>query len=133
MIEDEYGVGQIRLDRTDIRRRHVDGHRFDLGPAALQAFPEGFQGFDALAVSHEHHRPRVQVQDHRQVTLPPADGDFIDGDLPQVVELDPAEFAAEIPLLDVLDEVPTHLQMPATSRMVIWRDNSRTYRSKAWV
>ena len=43
--------------------------------------------------------------------MPPADGDFIDGDLPQVLEFDPAELAAQVAVLDVLDEVPADVQM----------------------
>jgi hypothetical protein len=40
-----------------------------------------------------------------------ADGDFINGDLTQVLELDPAELATQITVLDVLNEIPTDLQM----------------------
>ena len=81
------------------------------GPAALEPFPEGFEGLDAFAVAHEHDRSLSQVQDHRQVPMPPADRDFVDRDLSQVLERDAAELGAQIPLLDVLDEVPADLQM----------------------
>ena len=37
VIEDEDGLGQMRLDGTDIGRRHVDGHGFDLRPGSVGA------------------------------------------------------------------------------------------------
>ena len=45
------------------------------------------------------------------VQMAPANGDFIDGDLTQALEFDAAEPAAQVPFLDVLDEVPADLQM----------------------
>ena len=111
VIEDEDGLAPIRLDRVAIGRRPVHRHGLDLGRAAFQAFPEGFESIGPFALSHKHDRPGFQVQDHRPVSIPPADGDFIDRDPTQVLELDAAEPAAQGAFLNAFDQVPTHLEM----------------------
>src|SRR5262249_60393668 len=63
-------------------------------------------------VAHEHHRPAVQVHHDGQVPVPPGDGDLVDGDVPQVLELGPGVPPGQVALLDVLDQVPAHVQVP---------------------
>ena len=77
-----------------------------------QALPERLQGLGALAVADEDHRAAAQVQDHGQVAMPLADGDLVDGDLLELLQLGLAEAALDrCALLDVLDDVPTDLQV----------------------
>ena len=91
--------------------RHVGGHGLDLGPGTTQPLPERLQGLDAFAVADEHHGPGEQIEDHGQVAVPLADGDFIDGDLLELVQLGLAEAALQGAGLDVLDGVPTDLEV----------------------
>jgi hypothetical protein len=57
------------------------------------------------------HRPGQQVQDHGEVVMPLSDGDLVDGDLLELVQLGLAEAALQGAGLDVLDGVPTDLQV----------------------
>jgi hypothetical protein len=61
------------------------------------------------------------------------DGDLVDGDAPQVLELGLGEAPRQVALLDVLDQVPADAQVGGTSRMVILRESSRTYLSNLLV
>ena len=81
------------------------------GPAGPQPLPERLQGVGPLAVADEHHRAAVQVQHDRQVAVALADGDLVDGDVPQVLELGLGIAARQVALLDVLDQVPADAQV----------------------
>ena len=74
-------------------------------------FQNGFSASPALAVADEDDRPALEVQDDRQVAVSLGDGDLVDGDLPQVLELGLGVAAAEVALLDVLDDVPADAQV----------------------
>src|SRR5207244_9001620 len=93
--------------RVDVGGAHVGGDGLDLGPGPPQPPPEGRQGVPALAPADMDHRPALQIQHDGQVAVPPADGDFVDGELPEVLQLGAAEAAGQVLLLDLLDEVPT--------------------------
>jgi hypothetical protein len=101
----------MRLDGADIGWRHVHGDGLDLRATAFQAFPEGFEGIGPLPISHKHDRPRFQVQDHRQVSMPSTDRDFIDRDPTEMLELNTTEPAAQGTFLNALNQVPTDPQM----------------------
>ena len=111
VIEHVYGPRQVVAHRPDVGRRHVRGHRFDLGPRPPQPPPERLEGIDTLAVADKHHRSGEQVQHHRQVAMALADGDLVDGDLLELVQLGLAETLLQGAGLDVLDHVPAHLEM----------------------
>ena len=111
VVEDVDRVRQVVPHGPDVSRGHVGGDGGDPGPRPPQAFPEGFQGLHALAVADEHHGAGQQVEDHGEVMTPLADGDFVDGDLLELVQLGLAEAALQTAGLDVLDGVPTDLEV----------------------
>src|SRR5512135_1714756 len=110
-VEDDRRLGQMGRDRLAVGRRHVHRHRLDLRLAALEPLPEGLQCLGPLAVADEDHRSAVQVQDDGQGAVPLGDGDLVDGESAQVLELGPGEAAGEVALLDVLDHVPADAQV----------------------
>ena len=111
VVEDMHRPGQVVAHRPDVGRRHVGGHGLDLGTRTPQPLPERLQGVGAFAVADEHDRPGEQVEDHGEVAVALADGDLIDGDLLELVQLGLAEAALEVAGLDVLDGVPTDLEV----------------------
>src|SRR3954454_10206478 len=104
-------LGQVVTHGPEVGGRHIGRHRLDPGPSPAQAFPEAFQGFDAFAVADEHHGAAVEVEHHGDVAMSLADGDFIDGDLFELVQLGFAEAPLQVAGLDVLDGVPTDLEV----------------------
>jgi hypothetical protein len=53
----------------------------------------------------------LEVQDQGQVAMPLADGDLVDGDVPQVLQLRPGEPPRQVALLHVLDQVPADAEV----------------------
>jgi hypothetical protein len=91
----------VSLRSRNYRRRPCPrcGHSLDLRLAATEPLPKGLQRFGPLAIADEHHRSAVQVQDHRQVAVPLGDGDLVDGEVAQVLELGLGEATREVALL----------------------------------
>jgi len=110
-VEHQRGVRQMGRDGIDVGRRHVRGHRLDLGPGTPKPNPEILQGIPAFSPPHMHHRPAFQVQDDCQVHVSLGRGNLVDGDLPQVFQLGLAKPPLEVPFLDLLDHVPTDTQV----------------------
>src|SRR5665213_844234 len=109
-IEHVTGARQKRGYGGHVSRRHVRGHRFDLRARRAHALPKGRQRVAPFAFADMDHRTAFQVQNHRQVAMSLTDGDFVDRDPPQVLELGPAEPPLQVLLLDLLDAVSyTHL------------------------
>ena len=106
-----FALGRLVRTACLIPPRHVHGHRLDLGPAGPQPLPERLQRIGPLAIADEDHRPALQVHDHRQVAVPLGDGDLVDGDGPEVLELGLGEAPRQVALLDVLDQVPTDVEV----------------------
>ena len=77
-----------------------------------QSFPEGFKGIGALAVADEYDGAAFEVEDHGDVAVAFLHRDLIDGHIPEVLEDRPGELLLEVPLLDILDDVPRHMEMP---------------------
>ena len=96
VIEHMHRPGQVVAHGPDVGGRHVGGHGLDLGPGAPQPLPEGFQGVDAFAVADEHDGAGEQIEHHGQVAMSLADGDLIDGDLLELVQLGLAEAALQV-------------------------------------
>src|SRR5262249_8722639 len=71
---------------------------------------ERLQRVGPLAVADEDHRPALQVHHHRQVAVPLGDGDLVDGDGVQVLELGLGKAPLQVALLDVLDQVPADVE-----------------------
>ena len=111
VIEDVDDVGEVFADGPDVGLAHVGGHGTDLGPRRAEPLPEGHQGLNALAVADEDHRSGEEVQDHGKIAVALADRDFIAGDLLQLPQFRGAEPARKRRGLNVLDGVPTHLQV----------------------
>ena len=90
-----------------------------------QPLPEGLQRVSPLAVADEDHRTAFKVQDDRQVAMALGDGDFVDGDLAEVLELGLGVAAGRSRFWMSLTTSQLTPRWRATSRMVIRRDNSR--------
>jgi hypothetical protein len=54
-------------------------------------FQKGFNASPPLAVANEDDRPALEVQDDRQVAVPLAHGDLVDGDLAEILDNVPAD------------------------------------------
>ena len=65
------------------------------------SFPEWLQGVGALAITDEDDRAAFQVQHHREVAVPLADRDLVDGQQTQVPQLRLGEMLFQMALLDV--------------------------------
>ena len=81
--------------------------------AAAQPPPEGVQRVATAAVTDEHHRGGLQIEHHREVPPPLADGDLVDGDPSEPAELGSGEAVLEVAFLDVFDDVPADPEMRA--------------------
>ena len=110
---------------TDIGWRHVGGHRLEAHFLTFEPSPERLQGLGAFAVADEDHGPAFQVQDHRQVAVPFADGDFVDGDLLELVQLGRAKRRCRCRFWISLMMSQLTPKCRATSLMVMCRDSSR--------
>ncbi len=111
VIEHVDRFGQVVTHRADVRLRHVGGHGDDLGAGATQALPQRLEGSDAFAVADEDDGAADQVEHHGQVAVSLADGDFIDGELLELVQLGLAEATFQRAGLDVLDGIPADLEV----------------------
>src|SRR5258707_13393805 len=107
----DLGSGQVVTDGPRIGGRQIGSHRLDLGPTATQSSPERFERRTAFAIAHKHHSPREKIENYRQVLLPLANADFVDGDLLEVLQLGVAETPCQRTSLNILDDVPAHLQV----------------------
>ena len=80
-------------------------------PLGRSRFQNGFSASAPLPSPTKTTAAALQVQDHRQVAVPLGDGDLVDGDVPQVLELGLGEPPRQVALLDVLDQVPADAQV----------------------
>jgi hypothetical protein len=78
VVEDDLRLGQVGRHRRPVGRRHVHGHRRDLGPAGPQPLPERLQRAGPLAIADEgvDRRPdtALAVGDDRLSRLDPGPG-----------------------------------------------------------
>jgi hypothetical protein len=65
----------------------------------------------AFSLAYVNHHSRFEVQDDGQMPITTANGNLVDGDLPQVSELRFAEAPLQIVLDDFLDHIPTDAQV----------------------
>ncbi len=115
-VEDDLHLAQVRRRRRLVGCRYVHGHYLDLGSAGLELLPERLQGVARLAVTNENHCPGLEIQDEGQIAMSLADGDFVDGDVSQVLQLGLGEVTRrdamrEVILLDVLEQVLADAQV----------------------
>src|ERR1035438_1908712 len=85
--------------------------RLDLGVGSAQPLPECGQRVGSFAIADVDHGPGTEIQDHREIGVTFADRNFVDGDFLEVLELRSAKATMQIPLLNVLDDVPTDPQV----------------------
>jgi hypothetical protein len=107
----EGGLGKILGDGQDVGLRHVEGDRFDLRSRRTQAAPEGIQGVGAFAVADEDDGAALEIEHHGEVAMSFADGDLVDGQQTQVLELGLRETLLQVPFLYVLDGVPADAEV----------------------
>jgi hypothetical protein len=110
-IEHQRRLRKVLLDRQNVGLRHVEGDGFDLRSRRTQAPPERLQGLGSLAVADEDDGAAFEVEHHGEVAMPLADGDLVDAQETQMLELGLGEALLQVPLLDVLDGVPTDAEM----------------------
>ena len=91
--------------------KHDLGQGDDLGTCATQPPPEWLEGVHAFAVADEYHGAGEQIDNHGHVAVSLGDSDFIDGDLRELVQLGLAEAALQGTGLDILDGVPTDVEV----------------------
>jgi hypothetical protein len=91
VIENDRGRWQVFRDGTYVGLGHAHGHGLDACPGSPQPSPERLQRFGPVAIADKDHTPGVQIQNDCQILLTLADGDLVDGDLSQVLQLRPGE------------------------------------------
>lgn len=93
---------------TDIGEEAIIEARAGLYPLNIGAdvSPERLQRFFVKEESG------YRIKRSIEIAVSFADGDFIDGDLLEPVQLGAGKASAQAPFLDVLDDVPTHPEMP---------------------
>jgi hypothetical protein len=111
--------GKVVADGVDVGLRHVAGDGPHLGPRGTQSLPKGRQGLGAFAVPHEHNRAAAKVEDQGKVAMAFADGQLVDGDLLEVLELrlgaaPPMSPTLPAPVAPMSEPLPTPL--PANPR-----------------
>ena len=111
VIEHVDRLGEVVTHGPNVGLGHVGRDSPHLGPRTTQPLPKWLQGLGSLAVAHEHDGAGDEVQHHREIVMPLADRDLVDGDLLELGELRLAESPLEGLCLDLLDGVPTDLQM----------------------
>ena len=90
-IEHERRIREIGLHGINVGRRHICGNGLDVRPTGTQAFPEGNQRISAFSVADKDDGTAFQVQDEGDIAMSFADGNLINGDLSQVLQLRFAE------------------------------------------
>src|SRR5262249_47706884 len=116
MIEHVHGLGKVLTHGPDVGLAHVGGHGLDLGSGSTQPLPEGTQGVGPFAVADMDRGSGGQVQNRREIGVAFADRDLVDGDFLEVLEFRPAKATLQVPLLNVLDDIPTDVEV--TSRVL---------------
>jgi hypothetical protein len=81
-----------RVRAQDIGLRHVEGD-------------------GSFAVADEDDDAAFEVEHHGEVAVPLADGDLVDGQQAQMLELGLGEMILQVPLLDILDGVSADAEM----------------------
>ena len=79
--------------------------------AARSRRPERPQTVGFFALPDKQDGPALQVQDQGQEAVAAAHADFVDGDLANALQGGLGVVLLQVPLLDVLDDVPAHPQM----------------------
>ena len=79
--------------------------------ALFQAFPERNQGIGPLAPADEDHRSALQIQHHGEVAVAVADGDFVDGQPPKMLQFGLAEASDQVAFQEMLDGIPADPQV----------------------
>ena len=111
-VENDLDMRDLGPNGQDIGIPHVHHYRFQLlslfGSHTREESPKG-AGFAVFA--HPNHTPCLVVQDHRQIAVAFADGDFVYGQdaKPLIIGL-PVLFLQEL-LIDSLDCFPVQSQM----------------------
>ncbi len=111
-VEDDLDMRDFALDGQDIGVPHIHHHRFQLLPLSgshtREESPKG-PGFSVFA--HPNHTPSLVIQDHRQVAVTFADGDFVYGQdaKPLIIGL-PVLLLQQLPI-DSPDCFPVQSQM----------------------
>jgi hypothetical protein len=111
-VEDNLHLGDFLLDGFDIRIPHIHDDGFQgfslLGSHLVEKAAEG-PGFAVLADPDD---PTGQViQDNGEVPVSPADGNFVDGQYPEALEVGLAVLPFQKELVDVLDRFPGQTQV----------------------
>ncbi len=110
-VKHQADAGQMGRHGVDVCGRHVRGHGLDVGPRSAEPGPELRQGVPTFSLAHVNHRAAFEVQNDRQVDMPLARGNLVDGDLPQVFQFRLVKTPLQIGLLDLFDHVPTDAQV----------------------
>jgi hypothetical protein len=70
-----------------------------------------YAGDGPLAVADEYDGAAFEVDGHGRVAVSFACGSLIYGQIPEVFEHRSGELLLEVPLLDILDGIPGHMEM----------------------
>ena len=79
---------------------------------AFQPLPKWLQRLRTTAFAEKHDRAAFQIQHHRHRLLTCPNGEFSEGDLRPMSEFRRCVMFLQMPLLNLLDHVPTDLELP---------------------
>ena len=102
-VEHDFRPRQVFGDGLKVRLRHVDRDGRHLSVRRFEPFPEGFQCVGSFAIADKNDRARLQVQHHAQVFVSLANADFIDRQVPHVLQSRPRKVPPEPSFFDVAD------------------------------
>jgi len=111
-VENDLDMRHLALDSQDIGIPHIHHYGFQVfSLSGSHAREESPKGPGSAVLSDPNHTPGLVVQDHRQVAVAFADGDFVYGQdaKPLIIGL-PVLFLQEL-LIDSLDCFPVQSQM----------------------
>ena len=111
-VEDNGHMGNFLSDGPDIGVPHIHGDSFQ-GLSLLFCHPvkEPFQGPGFAIFSHPDHSSCQVIENHCQVTMSPADGDFVYGQDRKSFVIGLAIVLLQKPLVDGFDGFPIQSQM----------------------
>jgi len=111
-VENDLDMRNLALDSQDIGIPHVHDHSFQVfslfGSHAREESPKGP---GSAVFAHPNHTPGLVVQDHRQVAVAFADGDFVYGQDAEPLILGLPVLLFQELLVDSLDCFPVQSQM----------------------
>lgn len=111
MIEDDGGFRQMIHDCAYVGRRHIDGNGVNRCRRVTKPHPKRCECISSLTITDEYDGAAFEVENHGYIAMAFLDRNFIDGQISKILESRPGEFSLEVAFLDILNNIPRHMEM----------------------